>query len=279
MPSIFKTFTLISSNCNGGIIYHDFKKQFLSPTINLYFEDNELLVDATWTLSAMSEAHKKSIKEIIDSNILPKLLECLKRDNQIIILSCLRIIGNIAAGDANQTQMLLDIGVLNYLKDTIFHNKKSIRKETAWIISNIAAGTQRQIESLIEAGFLPILMKVMTNDEVEIQRESIWAICNLTSVEKKEYVETIFNQGIVEVICKCLKNKDPKHLAVSLEALSNLLAHGKKFSQGGENPVVEQVEKLGMFDVLENLQFHPVEIVYEKVIKLMETYFDTENTV
>ena len=36
-------------------------------------------------------------------------------------------------------------------------------------------------------------------------------------------------------------------------------------------------ERLGIFDRLEKLQLHPVEIVYEKVLKLLETYFDVEN--
>ena len=35
--------TLISSNCLGGIIYHDLGKQFLSPTINLTFDENDYL--------------------------------------------------------------------------------------------------------------------------------------------------------------------------------------------------------------------------------------------
>ncbi|MCQ2818383.1 MAG: hypothetical protein MJ252_14040 [archaeon] len=253
---------------------------YIIRSINLFFDDNELIVDATWILSAMSEAYKKCVKAIIESGILPKILECLKKDNQLIILSCLRIIGNIAAGDANQTQLLLDNGILNYLKETIYNKKKSIRKETAWIISNIAAGTQRQIESLIQAEYLPMLTKIMQNDATEIQKECIWAICNLTSIEKDEYMEMLFKQGIAESVCNCLKSKEAKHLAVGLEALSNLLAYGVKISHGqGENPVVAKIEQLGMFDVLENLQYHPVEIVYEKVIKILETYFETENVV
>lgn len=35
---------------------------------------------------------------------------------------------------------------------------------------------------------------------------------------------------------------------------------------------------MGMFDVLEKLQYHPVEIVYEKTLKLLEMYFDTQNS-
>ncbi len=36
-------FSIISSNCVGGIIYHDLGKKFLSPTINLYFEAKDFI--------------------------------------------------------------------------------------------------------------------------------------------------------------------------------------------------------------------------------------------
>ena len=36
-------FTIISSNCIGGFIYHRLGKQFLSPTINLYFNQKEFI--------------------------------------------------------------------------------------------------------------------------------------------------------------------------------------------------------------------------------------------
>jgi hypothetical protein len=92
-------------------------------------------------------------------------------------------------------------------------------------------------------------------------------------------MEYITNQKILELICYCLKLKDAKFIAVSLEALGNILNFGKTYwtPEGGKNPVVTMIENLGMFDVLEGLQLHPVEIVYEKTVKLLEAYFDTEN--
>ena len=36
-------FSIISSNCIGGIIYHRLGKQFLSPTINLFFNQKEFI--------------------------------------------------------------------------------------------------------------------------------------------------------------------------------------------------------------------------------------------
>jgi hypothetical protein len=92
-------------------------------------------------------------------------------------------------------------------------------------------------------------------------------------------MQYLIKQGVIELICHCLTLKDAKYIAVSLEALGNLLSFGKQYFtvEGGKNPVVAKVETLGMFEVLENLQLHPVEIVYEKTFKLLEAYFDTEN--
>jgi importin subunit alpha-1 len=91
-------------------------------------------------------------------------------------------------------------------------------------------------------------------------------------------MEYLINQGILELICHCLKLKDAKYIAVSIEGLGNLLSFGKQYyTVDGKNLILQKLEQLGMYDVLENLQCHPVEVVYEKTIKLLETYFETEN--
>ena len=240
--------------------------------------DTEFLTDACFIFSFMTEHYKETINDLLDIEIIPQIIKILDSvDVQYVQLSCLRVVGNIASGNANQTQQLLDWGILDCLKKTIFNAKKSIRKESAWIISNIAAGTQKQIETLISQNFLPLLDQVIKNDDIEIKKEAIWAVCNLTSVENEEYLKKILEQGILKIICDCLKMDDAKFLAVCLEAFGNLLAFGKKRNPNGPNEIVLEVEKMGMFDLLEKLQYHPVETVFEKTLKLLETYFDVEN--
>ena len=251
----------------------------IAGALNKLPNDNEFIRDALWIYSFITENYKKGIEDLMFLGIVPKLLKFLDLNETVIQLSILRIIGNIASGNANQTQDLIDWGVLNYLKKTLFHEKKSIRKESAWIVSNIAAGTQKQIETLINEDFLKILSEVINKDDAEIQKEAIWAICNLTSIEKDQLLEKILQDGILEIICKCLNMKDAKYLAVSLEAFGNLLAYGKKIGKDGPNPIVIKVGNMGIFEVLEGLQLHPVEVVYEKTIKLLETYFETENNI
>lgn len=47
-------FTLISSDCTGGMLYHELNHKFMSPTINMYFEASEFIKFA------------KNIKQYID---------------------------------------------------------------------------------------------------------------------------------------------------------------------------------------------------------------------
>lgn len=99
----------------------------------------------------------------------------------------------------------------------------------------------------------------------------------MTSIENKELLEQLLNQGILDLLCICLKNKESKYIGVSLEALSNILAYGKTYPVNGENPVAVKLEKNGTLDYLENLQRHHIEVIYEKTIKILETYFEVDN--
>ena len=54
-------FSLITNNCIGGIIYHDMHLQFLSPTINLYFDNEEFIRFCTYLDEYLSLAVEKCI--------------------------------------------------------------------------------------------------------------------------------------------------------------------------------------------------------------------------
>lgn len=45
----------------------------------------------------------------------------------------------------------------------------------------------------------------------------------------------------------------------------------------GVNPIAIKLEKNAILDHLEELQRHHVEIIYEKTIKILETYFTVDD--
>lgn len=176
------------------------------------------------------------------------------------------------------TQQVVDSGALDIFPKLLGHPNSLVRKEICWMISNIAAGTLLQLETLVSKGYLKTMNQILKHEESGIKYEAIWSICNFTLIEKRELIESIFKDGIVDAICYIIKFKQARFIAVGLEALCNLLKFGKTIflNQDGSNPVEIELEKNGMFDILEQLQFHESEIVYEKAINLIETYLEVD---
>ena len=260
--------------------YNTLIKPIINPLIRTFslIQDNEkFLNESTWLIGIITDEYSQSRDEIIESGIISTIINLIDNSNSKYIKLCsLRIIGNMVSGNANQTQKILDLGVLNILKKTLFNEKSSIRKETAWILSNICSGTQKQIECIIDNGFLELFIKCLKSDVIDVKNEICWAITNLTIVNNYNYLKKIIDEGIVEIICSLLKEKNAKILCISLEALGNLLAFGIKYSNNGRNIVVEKIENCGAEDDLVKLQYHSVDIVYEKVLIILEKYFETE---
>ena len=260
---------------NYEMSYKAFK--IIARAIMIYETTNvEFIIDACFILSILTKNYKEFIKEILDIDLLPYIIKFLEINNNAIIISCLRIVGNIASEDnAIQTQKLFDLNILNKLKFTLFNESIGIRKESVFIISNLAAGTQNQIEFLIEQNFFEILKKIVKIDVPKVKKEAIYAIANLSLVENEKHMKKLIDEGILIFIYECMKDEDPKNIAISLEVLGNILAFAKKI--GELNNLLNEIEKIGMVDILENLQVHKDQIIYEKTIQILDTYFETEN--
>ena len=240
-------------------------------------EKNEDFVsDVCFFFSVLTQKYREFNQEIIDTGILQKIINFLDLKKRSIILTSLRIIGNIACTDnANQTQKLIDLGVLDKLKYTLFNENISIRKETAFILSNIAAGTQKQIEILIDQNFLQILYKIFINDNPKVKKEAIIAIANMTSVEDEKYMKKILDDNILVIVVELLKKEDIYFIAIGLEILGNIFAFSEK--KGRKKEFQNECYKIGIADILGKLQIHENQIIYEKTLKILDTYFETEN--
>lgn len=71
-----------------------------------------------------------------------------------VVSAALRAVGNIATGDDQQTQMVIDheaLPCLRHLLSVPKHleqpDQRVIKKEACWTISNITAGNQAQIQA------------------------------------------------------------------------------------------------------------------------------------
>jgi len=74
-----------------------------------------------------------------------------------------------------------------------------------------------------------------------------------------------------------LKSPDSRIILVAMDAIENVLKVGKTDANAnrGPNEFADHVEECGGLDLLENLQRHDNEDIYQKAVRMLRDYFES----
>ncbi|XLR18864.1 hypothetical protein HN51_065547 [Arachis hypogaea] len=279
------------------------------PTLErlVFSNDEEVLTDACWALSYLSDGTNDKIQAVIEAGVCSRLVQLLlwvlilqnvvnkklsysiieltkcfyiflRHPSPSVLIPALRTVGNIVTGDDIQTQAIINHGALPCLMSLLTHNhKKSIKKEACWTISNITAGNRDQIQAVIDAGLIAPLVNLLQNAEFDIKKEAAWAISNATSGGSHEQIKYLVSQGCIKPLCDLLVCPDPRIVTVCLEGLENILKVGESEkamgNSGDVNLYAQMIDDAEGLEKIENLQSHDNNEIYEKAVKILETYW------
>lgn len=236
----------------------------------------ETVTDACWALSYLSDGPNDRISAVLSNGIAPKLVELLGNTDAAVQTPALRTVGNIVTGDDKQTQVVINLNALPALLQLLDNPKKNIRKEACWTISNITAGTQDQIQAVINAGIVPKLIDLLRTQEFDIQKEAAWAISNATSGGTPHQIYYLAHMGCIPPLCNLLNAPDIKIVKVALEGLENILRMTLQAGDEVKQQVVNIIHECNGTEAIENLQSHEDSAIYNRAIKIIETYFDVD---
>ncbi|MBA0752427.1 hypothetical protein Gogos_001265 [Gossypium gossypioides] len=244
----------------------------------IHSNDEEVLTDACWALSYLSDGTNDKIQAVIEAGVCGRLVELLMHPSPSVLIPALRTVGNIVTGDDGQTQCIINHQVLPCLLNLLTNNfKKSIKKEACWTISNITAGNKEQIRAVIEANIISPLVHLLQNAEFDIKKEAAWAISNATSGGTHDQIKFLVSQGCIKPLCDLLNCPDPRIVTVCLEGLENILKVGEADKNlgttGGVNLYAQMIDDAEGLEKIENLQSHDNTEIYEKAVKVLETYW------
>lgn len=247
----------------------------------IHSTDEEVLTDACWALSYMSDGANDKIQAVIEAGVCQRLVELLTHPSPAVQTPALRTVGNIVTGDDLQTQVIINYNALTWLLGLLGSQKKGIRKEACWTISNITAGNKDQIQAVIDANIIPPLINLLGNAEFEIRKEAAWAISNATSGGKSEQIKYLVQQGCIPPLCELLAVEDAKVVTVALEGLENILKVGETDSKapGGTpdfNQMATYIQDAGGVEKIEQLQMHDNTAIYNKALKILSKYYQGE---
>lgn len=85
------------------------------------------------------------------------------------------------------------------------------------------------------------------------------------------------NQGCIKPLCDLLVCPDPRIITVCLEGLENILKVGETEKNSGTtgdvNYYAQMIDEAEGLEKIENLQSHDNNEIYEKAVKILETYW------
>jgi len=247
----------------------------------LGIKDEETLKDCLWAISSMCEGEESRIQDLLETGVIPRLVVLARSEQTKVQHPALRCIGNVVVGSAQQTEKVLEAGLIEVLEVLVKSPKLTIRKEAAWIASNLSAGPFPQLQRLLQSSLFPSLLSLLPSDSPTIQSEVFYALLNIALSDRREAPLFLLQQGAVLVVKQVLEsNTSPKVMQAALELIAALLEAGKRHfteSSEGRNQVCEEVERTGCLEAIEEMQKHTSNFVYSKAVKILESYFETED--
>ncbi|KAG9778864.1 Importin subunit alpha [Exophiala dermatitidis] len=282
------TWTL-SNFCRGKTPQPDWNT--ISPALPVlaklvYMLDDEVLIDACWAISYLSDGSNDKIQAVIEAGIPRRLVELLMHASTSVQTPALRSVGNIVTGDDVQTQVIINCGALPALLSLLSSQKDGIRKEACWTISNITAGNSTQIQAVIDAGIIPPLIHLLSNGDFKTRKEACWAISNATSggLQKPDQIRYLVSQGCIKPLCDLLACPDNKIIQVALDGLENILKVGEMDKEAADARAPEAqvnryalfIEEAGGMEKIHDCQNNANEEIYMKAYNIIERYFSDE---
>ncbi|KAI9655913.1 MAG: Importin alpha subunit (Karyopherin alpha subunit) (Serine-rich RNA polymerase I suppressor protein) [Alyxoria varia] len=250
----------------------------------VYSLDDEVLIDACWAISYLSDGSNDKIQAVIEASIPRRLVELLMHQSTSVQTPALRSVGNIVTGDDVQTQIIINNGALPALLSLLSSTKDGIRKESCWTISNITAGNQNQIQAVIDSQIIPPLIHLLSNGDFKTRKEACWAISNATSggLQKPDQIRYLVASGCIKPLCDLLSCPDNKIVQVALDGLENILKIGDMDKEAATSPneAINRyalfIEEVGGMEKIHDCQNNANEEIYMKAYNIIEKYFSDE---
>ena len=257
----------------------DITKQIIPALLSLLRSDTREQVkgDACWAIAHLSgSSSAERISYLFDSGLTDCIIPLLRDSSVTIHTPAVRVVGNIASGDDNFTEQMVNAGTLPLLADLFEQTSNdNLAREICWTLSNIAAGSKMQTQRVLEENALiETLFSRAETLSISVKREIAWIVTNICSGGTAEQVYSIVQHGAIDLFSDFLSVPDQNLVLIVLEGLENIFASGDNIRElsGSTNPYMSHLESSGGLTKLNQLAEQTQPPLLGRILQFIDQY-------
>ena len=232
----------------------------------------DVFVPALEALAELTQKFPGFIQETLSFATL--ILKHLEDPRINVALPAIKIIGSLINGDDNQTQTIINLGLIEKLVRCLKHHNATMRKECVFCIGNLIVGPDAQAEAILNSPGLNIA-RLLRDTNAGVVSEAIYLVSNIISIGSKTMTLKLITQDVDLGMFYILKfAEEDSIVSRTLVWLNKLLVWFKSnmpredWSQLLEklesNKAIETVERIG------EKVHRKLEPDYRKLLSLLE---------
>ena len=162
--------------------------------------------DCIRAISWISYRKECFIELIIETGLIPYTLSLISNESEEIHSSAIRASGNLLSGNTAQTQILINLGVIERFQEKISSNCLITRKEVFWALGNIAAGSISQIAHLVDHPIMIIAFSGLFDHDYYIRSETSWILRNISIKGSINSISILLDLGLLKYLMHGLQD-------------------------------------------------------------------------
>ncbi|KAL7595377.1 importin subunit alpha-9 isoform X1 [Lactuca sativa] len=251
--------------------------------------DVELATEVAWVVVYLSAISDVAINVLMNTEIVQVLVDRLASSNTLqSLIPLLRSLGNLMAGDAYTTNILLDPGhettdsIIRSLSKCLKSEHRFLKKEATWVLSNIAAGSVAHKQLICKSEAVSLLLELLVTSPFDIKKEVAYVLGNLCVAPNDDNdndngsgIPFLLLDHLISFVrngCLCgfidlVKSSDLEAARLGLHFIE-LVLRGMPNGEGQK-----LVERADGIDAMERFQFHENDELRVMANLLVDSYF------
>jgi len=232
---------------------------FLKEKLPIFIEmaksnESDTLYQGVLGIRKILSLENPPIQEVIDSGIILKLIELLANEAyKNIWFDSVWALTNVAIGNSDQVQVLVDKGIVTALVNLMDHAQGDTLDQAIWALGNIAADCVIFRNLVLQSGVIPKIVKFLKENKENktYSKNGVWTLSNLCRSKPKPDI-ALFNDAF-QIFADAVN--DPTN-SEQIEILEEAL-HGLSFLSEGDDYLIQQVIDSGVVPKVVVLMDHP----------------------